>query len=80
MPLTLTFWFYGRICVFTYIIYVMHTTEVMGSEHGDHYIMNYIVAGVSTILVLNIWWLKMMSGMVYSALTKGKVEDVTANF
>jgi len=80
MPITLTFWFYGRICVFSHIIYVMHTTKVMGEEHGDHYIMNYIVYGVSTILCLNIWWGKVMAGMAISALTKGKIEDVTANF
>jgi len=33
------FWFFGRIVVFSGIIYVMHTTEVMSSENGDNYIM-----------------------------------------
>lgn len=79
-PLTLGFWFYGRICIFSYIIYVMHNTKLMDDEHGDAYILNYIVYGVSTILILNIWWFKVICGMVYTKLTKGKIEDVTANF
>lgn len=73
--LLIIFWFLCRVVVFSGIIYMMHNTEVMSSENGDNYIMNYIVYGVSTLLFLNMWWLKMLFGVLTAALFKNKFED-----
>ena len=80
VTLLIIFWFLGRIVVFSGIIYMMHNTKVMSSEHGDDYIMQYIVYGVIVLLFLNIWWWKIIIDIVLAAVFKKKYEDTQANF
>lgn len=64
MFVNLSFWCYARLFVFTHLIYVTHSSNIVSSDNGDAYIIQYIVYGLSTILILNFWWAYIMFGIV----------------
>lgn len=80
MPICLLFWCYARLFAFTHLIYVTHSSDIMSNESSDKYIIQYIVYGLSTLVILHFWWAKIMFTIAFTALTKGKLEDVSTNF
>ena len=81
MVVGLTFWIYSRVYVFSWLIYSLYTSKIMNIENGDNYIINFIVYGLSLILVLNVWWTKVLLKVSYKAIMSGKgTVDTQAEF
>lgn len=80
MAINLSFWCYARLFAFSHLIYVTHNSDIMSDDNSNKYIIQYIVYGLSTLVILHFWQAKTMFSKVYTAFTRAKVEDATYNF